>query len=88
MEKTGLSVRKQRELDKLLREDKIRKDRIKLLQQRGTADPAKLIAMFGKDVAKAIEQAPADLMRKVVAYAVKVAIPKSPRGRKPSNHTA
>jgi len=79
-----LTVRKTREYSQLQREIKERRERVKALEALGTADPNELVTEGAKAIAKAIKVLPESLMRKAVHLAVTMAIPKSPRGRKPT----
>ena len=78
-----LTVRKSREYHKLQSEIKERKERVKALEALGTANPEELVSKGAEAIAKAIKILPESLMRKAVHLAVTMAIPKSPRGRKP-----
>ena len=83
MKKFELSVRKTREYQRLLKEKRELNERITYYKKMGTSSPDDIIKEQAGILAKAISQIPETLMRKTVQLAIKLAIPKSPRGRKP-----
>lgn len=89
-EELHLSVRKMRELKRAMKERELADARIHSLETIGTMNIKELMEHGAKLIADAIVEAvPQEfLRRKTVAMAIKMAIPKSPRGRKPHSKAA
>lgn len=83
------SERQRKKYEAELRRMKESSERVKMFRKTGSIDPDKVVELTGKKLGKLLKQffkaegTPEFLVRKTMHLGEQLAIPKSPRGRKP-----